>query len=202
MKDKLYKRPLDLAILLSAHLILFPLWLLLWVIIPLLIWLEDRGPIFYAQERVGRNGKIFKAYKFRSMVPDAEKHTGAVWASENDPRVTKVGRILRATAMDELPQVWNIFKGDMSFVGPRAERPELVEKFAKEIRNYRRRFEVRPGLTGVAQVYGRYDTPPRNKLRYELLYVKNQSLFLDIKLILLSVWITLKGKWESRQKKV
>lgn len=202
MKDKLYKRPLDLAILLSAHLILFPLWLLLWIIIPLLIWLEDRGPIFYSQERVGRNGKIFKAYKFRSMVPDAEKHTGVVWATENDPRVTKVGRILRATAMDELPQVWNIFKGDMSFVGPRAERPELVEKFAREIQGYRQRFLVRPGLTGVAQVYGKYDTPPRNKLRYELLYVKNQSLLLDIKLIILSVWITLKGKWESRQKKV
>jgi len=202
MKDKLYKRPLDLAILISAHIILFPLWLLLWIIIPLLIWLEDRGPVFYAQERVGRNGKIFKAYKFRSMVPDAEKKTGAVWATENDPRVTKVGRILRATAMDELPQVWNIFKGDMSFVGPRAERPELVEKFAQTINDYRKRFEVRPGLTGVAQVYGKYDTPPRNKLRYELLYVKNQSLFLDIKLIFLSVWITLKGKWESRQKKV
>ncbi|MFZ5908137.1 MAG: sugar transferase [Nitrospirota bacterium] len=202
MKDKLFKRPLDLAILLSAHLVLFPVWLLLWILIPLLIWLEDRGPVFYTQERVGRNGRVFRVYKFRSMIPDAEKQTGAVWASEHDPRVTKVGRVLRATAMDELPQLWNILKGDMSFVGPRAERPELVKKFAREIRNYRRRFEVRPGLTGVAQVYGRYDTPPRNKLRYDLLYVKKQSLLLDIKLILLSVWITLKGKWESRQKKV
>jgi lipopolysaccharide/colanic/teichoic acid biosynthesis glycosyltransferase len=202
LKDKLYKRPLDLAIFLSAHIVLFPVWLSLWILIPLLIWFEDRGPVFYTQERVGRNGRVFRVYKFRSMVPDAEKQTGAVWASEHDPRVTKTGRILRATAMDELPQLWNILKGDMSFVGPRAERPELVEKFAKEIRNYRRRFEVRPGLTGVAQVYGRYDTPPRNKLRYDLLYVKNQSLLLDIKLILLSVWITLKGKWESRQKKV
>jgi lipopolysaccharide/colanic/teichoic acid biosynthesis glycosyltransferase len=197
-----YKRPLDLAILFSAHLILFPGWFLLWFLIPLFIWLEDRGPVFYTQERVGRNGRIFMVYKFRSMVPDAEKHTGAVWASEHDPRVTKVGRILRATAMDELPQLWNILRGDMSFVGPRAERPELVEKFARDIRNYRKRFAVRPGLTGIAQVYGRYDTPPQNKLRYDLLYVKNQSLFLDLKLIFLSVWITLKGKWESRQKKV
>jgi len=109
------------------------------------------------------------------MIHDAEKHTGAVWASENDPRVTKVGRILRATAMDELPQLWNIFKGDMSFVGPRSERPELVEQFSKKIKNYRSRFSVPPGLTGLAQVYGRYDTPPQHKLKYELLYIKKQS---------------------------
>lgn len=202
MKDKFYKRPLDLAILFSAHIILFPLWLSLWIIIPLFIWLEDRGPIFYTQERVGRKGKIFKVYKFRSMVPDAEKHTGAVWASAHDPRVTKAGRILRATAMDELPQLWNILKGDMSFVGPRAERPELVEKFAQKIKNYRQRFAVMPGLTGMAQVYGSYDTPPQNKLKYDLLYIKKQSFLLDLKLIFLSFWITLKGKWESRQKKV
>jgi len=102
----------------------------LWLLFASAIKLEDRGPVFYKQKRMGKNGRIFKALKFRSMIPDAEKHTGAVWASENDPRVTKVGRILRATAMDELPQLWNIFRGDMSFVGPRAERPELVEQFA------------------------------------------------------------------------
>jgi lipopolysaccharide/colanic/teichoic acid biosynthesis glycosyltransferase len=99
----------------------------LWIVFALAIKLEDRGPVFYRQERVGKNGRIFKALKFRSMIPDAEKHTGAVWASENDPRVTKVGRILRATAMDELPQLLNIFKGDMSFVGPRALRPQERE---------------------------------------------------------------------------
>jgi len=147
----------------------------LWLIFSLAIKLEDRGPIFYAQDRVGKNGMIFKALKFRSMIHDAEKHTGAVWASENDPRVTNVGRILRATAMDELPQLWNIFKGDMSFVGPRSERPELVEQFSKKIKNYRSRFSVPPGLTGLAQVYGRYDTPPQHKLKYELLYIKKQS---------------------------
>jgi len=174
----------------------------LWLIFSLAIKLEDRGPIFYAQERVGKNGRIFKALKFRSMIHDAEKHTGAVWASENDPRVTKVGRILRATAMDELPQLWNIFKGDMSFVGPRSERPELVEQFSKKIKNYRSRFSVPPGLTGLAQVYGRYDTPPQHKLKYDLLYIKNQSFLFDLKLIFLSFWITFRGKWESRQRKI
>jgi len=174
----------------------------LWLIFSLAIKLQDGGPVFYTQERMGKGGKIFRVYKFRSMIPDAEKHTGAVWAAEDDPRVTKVGRILRATAMDELPQLWNIFKGDMSFVGPRSERPELVEEFTKRIENYRDRFIVRPGLTGVAQVYGSYDTPPRNKLRYDLLYIKNQSLLLDLKLILLSFWITFRGKWESREKKI
>lgn len=174
----------------------------LWILFPLAIWLEDRGPIFYLQERVGKDGRIFNALKFRSMIPDAEKHTGAIWASENDPRVTKVGKVLRATAMDELPQLWNIFKGDMSFVGPRSERPELVEKFAQKIKNYHNRFLVKPGLTGLAQVYGRYDTLPQHKLKYDLLYIKKQSFFLDLKLIFISFWITFRGKWESREKKV
>jgi lipopolysaccharide/colanic/teichoic acid biosynthesis glycosyltransferase len=123
-------------------------------------------------------------------------------ATENDPRVTRVGRILRATAMDELPQLWNIFKGDMSFVGPRAERPELVEKYANRVRDYRNRFFVKPGLTGIAQVYGKYDSLPEHKLKYDLLYIKKQSFCLDLKLIFLSFWITFRGKWESREKKV
>ena len=173
----------------------------MWLLFASAIKLEDRGPIFYTQERMGKNGLVFKALKFRSMIPDAEKKTGAVWATEHDPRVTKVGRVLRATAMDELPQLWNIFKGDMSFVGPRAERPELVEKFSQKIKNYHDRFLVRPGLTGIAQVYGRYDTPPQHKLRYDLLYIRNQTFCLDLKLIFLSFWITFRGKWESRQKK-
>lgn len=173
----------------------------LWLIFSLAIKLEDRGPVFYAQERVGKRGKPFWTIKFRSMVPDAEKHTGAVWASENDPRVTKVGKLLRATAMDELPQLWNIFRGDMSFVGPRAERPELVEQFSERIKNYHNRFFVPPGLTGLAQVYGSYDTPPHQKLRYDLLYIKNYSFLFDIKLIFLSFWITFRGKWESRAKR-
>jgi lipopolysaccharide/colanic/teichoic acid biosynthesis glycosyltransferase len=192
------KRLFDIFLSSIGLLLSSPLWLLF----SLAIWLEDRGSIFYTQERVGKNGRIFNALKFRSMFPDAEKHTGAVWATENDPRVTKVGRALRATAMDELPQLLNILKGDMSFVGPRAERPELVEQFAKKIKNYHDRFLVSPGLTGLAHVYGSYDTPPQQKFRYDLLYIKNQSFLLDLKLIFLSFYITFRGKWESRGKKV
>jgi lipopolysaccharide/colanic/teichoic acid biosynthesis glycosyltransferase len=182
----------------------FPLWLLF----SLAIKLEDRGSIFYAQERVGKNGRIFKVLKFRSMIPDAEKHTGAVQAVENDPRVTKVGRILRATAMDELPQLVNILKGDMSFVGPRSLRPNEKEVHGnpdktriEDIPGYKERLNVRPGLTGIAQVYLPGEALRRKKFRYDLLYIKNQSFFLDLKLIFLSFWITFRGKWESRQKK-
>src|SRR4030043_1391570 len=124
----------------------------LWILFSLAIKLEDKGPVFYKQQRMGKDGRIFNALKFRSMIPDAEKHTGAVWATENDPRVTKVGRILRATAMDELPQLLNIFKGDMSFVGPRALRPEEREVGGNpgsgsiaDIPGYGRRHDVRPG---------------------------------------------------------
>lgn len=171
-------------------------------LVALAIKLQDYGPIFYRQSRTGRNGRIFNILKFRSMIPEAEKQTGAVWATENDPRVTRIGRILRATAMDELPQLWNIFRGDMSFVGPRAERPDLVDKFAQVIPGYRERFRVRPGLTGLAQVYGQYDTPPHHKLKYDKLYIRKQSFCLDLKLVLLSFLITFKGKWEHRGKKV
>jgi lipopolysaccharide/colanic/teichoic acid biosynthesis glycosyltransferase len=172
-----------------------------WAFFSALIKIQDRGPIFYGQERVGRGGKTFSALKFRSMIVDAEKHTGAVWAVEDDPRVTRVGRVLRATAMDELPQLWNIFKGDMSFVGPRAERPELVEQFTQSIPNYRERFAVRPGLTGLAQVYGQYDTPAKHKLKYDCLYIRRASLLLDLRLIARSFLITFTGKWEHRGKK-
>jgi len=181
----------------------------LWLLFSLAIKLEDRGSIFYVQERVGKDGRIFKVLKFRSMIPDAEKHSGAVQAVENDPRVTKVGRILRATAMYELPQFINILKGDMSFVGPRSLRPNEKEVHGnpdktriEDVPGYGERLAVKPGLTGIAQVYLPGDTLRRKKFRYDLLYVKKQSLFLDIKLILLSFWITLKGKWESRQKKI
>ncbi len=191
------KRLFDIALSGIGLICSSPLWLLL----SALIKLQDRGPAFYGQERMGRDGNVFKVIKFRSMIVDAEKQTGAVWASANDPRVTRVGRILRATAMDELPQLWNIFRGDMSFVGPRAERPELVEKFVQEIPHYRERLRVRPGLTGLAQVYGQYDTIPRHKLKYDRLYIRQCSLALDIRLIGLSFLITFRGSWEKRGKK-
>jgi len=200
-KEPIYKRPLDLAIFLFAHILLCPFWLLLWAIIPALICLEDGRPIFYFQRRVGKGGRVFKAIKFRSMVRDAEKYTGPVWAKENDSRVTRVGRLLRVTALDELPQVLNILRGDMSFVGPRPERPELMRKFSQEIPDFPLRLKVRPGLTGPAQVYGNYDSHPRKKLRYDLFYIKNMSPWFDIKLLFLSLYVTLKGKWETRSRK-
>lgn len=181
----------------------------LWVLFSLAIWLGDMGPVFYKQERIGKDGKIFKALKFRSMIKDAEKDTGPVQAVENDPRVTKVGRILRATAMDELPQLINILKGDMSFVGPRALRPKEKEvrgnpdeKEIEKIPGYQERLTVRPGLTGLAQVYLPGEALRSEKFKYDLLYIKKQSFLFDLKLIFLSFWITFRGKWESRQGKL
>ena len=200
-----FKRPFDIALSFVGLVLSSPLWLLF----GFLIWIQDRGPVFYGQERVGKNGRIFKALKFRSMIADAEKGTGAVQAVANDPRVTKVGRILRATAMDELPQLWNIFKGDMSFVGPRALRPNEKEvhgdpdtRAIEDIPGYHQRHAVRPGLTGLTQVYLPGETPRRKKFRYDLVYIKKRSFWLDLKLIVLSFWITFRGKWESRSQKI
>lgn len=204
MKLPFLKRPFDFVLSLFGIIISLPLWILF----GLLILIEDGWPIFYRQERVGRGGKIFKALKFRSMIKDAEKGIGPVQASENDPRVTKVGKILRATAMDELPQLINILKGDMSFVGPRALRPAEIEVHGKpdetkieDIPGYKERLAVRPGLTGMAQVYLPTDALRKEKFKYDLLYIKNRSFLLDLKLIFLSFYITIRGKWESRHKK-
>ena len=136
------------------------------------------------------------------MIPDAERDTGAVWSTSNDPRVTQVGRILRWTALDELPKLLNIWKGEMSLVGPRAERPELHEKFVGEITGFERRLEVRPGLTGLAQVKGAYDLEPAEKLRYDLEYIQKMSLWLDVKLILISIRNTLLAKWDRPAREV
>jgi lipopolysaccharide/colanic/teichoic acid biosynthesis glycosyltransferase len=181
----------------------------LWVLFSLAILFEDGLPVFYYQERVGRNGRIFRAIKFRSMVNDAEKNTGPVQAVENDPRVTKTGRILRATAMDELPQLINILKGDMSFVGPRALRPKEKEVHGnpdetdiENVPGYSERLAVKPGLTGPAQVYLPSDAIRKEKFTYDLLYIKNRSFLLDLKLIFLSFWITFRGRWETRDKKI
>lgn len=182
----------------------FGLWLSLpfWVAIGLARKLEDGGLIFYKQVRVGLGGEHFILFKFRSMHDGAERETGSVWARENDPRVTRLGRLLRNTALDELPQLWNILRGDISFVGPRAERPEFVENFCKEIPNYGLRHTVKPGLTGLAQICGRYDSHTRHKLKYDLLYLKKWSLSLDLRLIFLSFAITFLGRWERRDKKL
>ena len=173
-----------------------------------LISLEDGGPIFYTQERVGKNGRHFRALKFRSMVPDAEARVGPMQATHNDARITRIGRLMRATAMDELPQLWNIFCGDMSFVGPRALRPGeievngrgLVERL-EEVPGFAVRCAVVPGLTGVAQIYAPRDVTRRHKFRYDRVYIRRQSFWLDVRLILLSFWITFRGTWEARDRK-
>ncbi len=194
-----WKRPFDLTILTAAHVLLSPVWLVLWIAIPIAIRMHDRGPVFYTQTRLGKGGRAFRMYKFRTMIPNAEQHTGAVWASEDDPRVTAVGRFLRSRALDELPQVLNIWKGDVSLVGPRAERPELVAQFTAQRPDFSMRLLTRPGLTGLAQVKGKYDTQPMDKLRYDVLYVRHMSPWLDLKLLILSVWVTLRARWDEKK---
>lgn len=193
-----YKRAFDLALLLTAHVLLLPVWIMLWILIVSAIWLDDRGPIFYRQVRLGLDGKRFVCLKFRTMVPDAEKETGPVWADGQDHRITRVGHMLRRTGLDELPQVVNILRGDMSFVGPRAERPELYDKFQREVPGFRERLRLRPGLTGLAQVSGEYNLHPRLKLRYDLEYMASMSLWLDVRLVVSSVRNTLFGRWDMR----
>ena len=199
------KRLFDIVVAGAGLLVLSPVSAL----IALAIKLEDGGPVFYTQDRVGRDCQVFKAYKFRSMIVDAERLTGAVQASAGDPRITRVGRVLRATAFDELPQLWNIVRGDMSVVGPRPLRPGEADTTANgahlplsAIPGYEQRHRVRPGLTGIAQVYAARDLPRTGKFRYDLLYQRKASLCLDLRLILQSFWITARGKWEHRERKV
>ena len=149
----------------------------LFILIPFLIKIDSPGPVFYKQKRVGKDGKIFTLYKFRTMIKEAEKKTGPVWASQNDCRVTKVGKILRKIRLDELPQLYNILKGDMSLVGPRPERPHFV-KLHKALRSIR--LAVKPGLTGLAQIRAAYDLKPHHKLRYDYLYIQKRSFLLNL----------------------
>ena len=197
------KRLFDLLLAASGLLASSPLWL----IIPAAIKVEDGGPVFFSQERVGLNGRVFRALKFRSMIPDAEAGSGPVQAPEHDPRITRVGRLLRATAMDELPQLWNILVGEMSVVGPRPLRPGEIDVADDgrlvalgDIPGYDARHKVRPGLTGLAQVYARRDLRRAGKFRLDRLYLRNVGLCLDVKLVLLSFWITGRGGWDRRDR--
>ena len=194
-----YKRYFDLTLLVVAHLVLLPLWLLLWTIIPLLIWIGDRGPVFYRQKRVGKDGRVFIMLKFRTMVPDAD-HQGPAWTSEGDTRVTRIGRLLRRTALDELPEVLSIWRGDMSLVGPRALDVEEQRSLELVVPGFEDRLQIRPGLTGLAQIYDRSDDA-NDKYRYDLEYLQRMSLLLDMKLLILSVRNTLVGKWDRRHGK-
>jgi len=204
-EEPMLKRPLDIVLSLAMLASSFPIGLL----ICLAIKLEDRGPIFYEQERWGINGSKFTAYKFRTMVPNSDDDFGIFQAQENDHRTTTVGRVLRATGLDELPQLINILRGEMSFVGPRSLAVGEMVKDQKgrvvdyeNVPGFRERLRVRPGLTGLATVYAPKDVSPRRKFRYDLLYIKRQSLWLDIRLICLSFWISFRGRWESRGKKI
>ena len=195
------KRALDVALAGIGLLASSPVW----AVLAAAIKLEDGGQVFYSQPRVGEGGRTFEAFKFRSMIPNAEAGVGAVQATTHDPRVTRVGRLMRATAMDELPQLWNIFRGDMSFVGPRALRPGEIEVDGKgalvpmeSIPGYVERHSVRPGLTGIAQIFAARDIPRRHKFRYDRLYLERQSFWLDARLIALSFWISFRGKWEAK----
>ncbi len=184
-----------IAILAAGVLLLVVLPILPFVI--LTIKLDSRGPVLYRQKRVGLGGKVFYCYKFRTMRQDAEADTGATWACDDDPRITRVGNFLRTSRLDEIPQLWCVLKGDMSFVGPRPERPEFVEMLAKEIPFYGVRNAVRPGITGWAQVrykYGNTVADAKEKLQYDLYYIKNMSLGLDLMIMFHTIKIVLLGR--------
>lgn len=183
---RLFKRFIDLLFSVIGLCITLPLM----VCITLLSKLDSKGPVFFKQERVGKGGKIFTLIKFRTMVADAEKDTGPVWAEEDDPRITKLGKLLRRTGMDEIPQMFNVLKGDMSFVGPRPERPHFVQELQDQIPYYAQRLVVKPGITGWAQVRYGYCSSLEDtieKLQYDLYYIKNMSFFLDVLIILRTI---------------
>jgi len=182
------KRVIDIILSLVALVFATPII----AVVGAAIKLESEGPIIYKQERVGLGGKPFVIYKLRSMYIDAEKN-GAQWACKDDPRVTKVGRFIRKTRIDELPQLMNILKGDMSIVGPRPERPILTYKFNEEIPGFVNRLQVKPGLTGWAQVTGGYELSPKEKLEKDMYYIENQSLWLDFKIMFKTIFIVFNG---------
>ena len=183
--QRIAKRTMDIVICSAAMLIAAPVML----VVAVAIKLEDGGPVFFKQKRLTRNGVEFEIMKFRSMIVDAEKYAGAVLAAGDDPRITKVGKIIRATRLDELPQLLNILKGDMSIVGPRPERKCFAEEFYKDMPEFAYRLKVRGGLTGYAQIYGKYNTSAYDKLRLDMMYIENYSLLMDIKLIILTLRI-------------
>jgi lipopolysaccharide/colanic/teichoic acid biosynthesis glycosyltransferase len=203
-RHQILKRLLDLVLSSAGLLLSAPLW----AVAALAIKLEDRGPIFFPQERWGQHQSRIRVLKFRTMIPNANPTGVTVQATARDPRITRVGRLLRATAFDEIPQLLNIWKGEMSFVGPRLlpiNERQNREKFGdvedEKIAGFRERLLVRPGLTGIAQIYAPRDVSRRHKFKYDLLYIRRQSFWLDLRLILLSFWITFRGAWERQGSK-
>lgn len=184
-EEKLVKRIMDIVVSLIILIITSPFMLL----VAAAIKLYDGGPVLFRQERCTINGKVFKIHKFRSMIVDAEKEGKSIPATDSDPRITPVGRFIRKTRLDELPQMIDILNGNMSIVGPRPERVEHVEKYTEEISEFEYRLKVKGGLTGYAQIYGKYNTTPYDKLKLDLMYIQNYSLLLDIKLIFMTIKI-------------
>ena len=182
-EQRIMKRCLDIVVALVGIICLIPVF----VLVGIAIKLDGSGPVFFSQRRVGEQEKEFVIYKFRTMCLDAEKHNGPVLATSNDPRITRVGRFIRATRIDELPQLINVLIGNMSIVGPRPERAFFVKKLKQELPEYVHRSNVKPGITGMAQVYGKYSTTPYNKLIYDLIYVQNCSVVTDLVLMLKTV---------------
>ncbi|MBE6837100.1 MAG: exopolysaccharide biosynthesis polyprenyl glycosylphosphotransferase [Ruminococcus sp.] len=182
-EQRVIKRLMDLAMAVICSVIALPFML----ITALAIKLYDKGPVLYSQERLTLDGKVFKVYKFRSMIVDAEKDGVARLAKDNDSRITPVGKIIRKIRFDELPQLINILKGDMSFVGPRPERPEIAKQYEETIPEFRYRLKAKAGLTGYAQVMGKYNTTPYDKLKLDLMYIEQQSIILDIRILLLTI---------------
>ncbi len=188
LTQRVLKRTMDIVVCLPAAIVALPVMLA----VALAIKLDDGGPVFYKQERVTLGGRRFGILKFRSMVVNAEKIGLAQMATKDDPRITKVGKFIRATRLDELPQILNILKGDMSIVGPRPERPGFIEEYTQELPEFNYRLKVKGGLTGYAQIYGKYNTTAYDKLRLDLMYIENYSILLDIKLILMTIRIIFK----------
>ena len=187
------KRAMDIALALVFLVLGFPFF----VLITAAITLESRGPVFFRQERVGQGGRRFNVLKFRTMVEEAEEQSGPVWATENDPRITRVGRFLRRSRLDEFPQIVNVLRGDMSFVGPRPERPHFFEILQQRIPYYMQRQSVKPGITGWAQIrhpYGSTIEAAAQKLEYDLYYIKNMSIFLDLLIVLTTIQVVLFGR--------
>ncbi len=182
IEQEFMKRTMDVVLSFAAAVITLPFF----AVIGAAIKLTDGGPVFYKQVRLTKDRKEFEIYKFRTMIQNAEAESGARLASEKDPRILPVGRFLRATRLDELPQIYNILKGDMSIVGPRPERPELAAEIEVEIPEFRYRLKVKAGLTGYAQVYGKYNTTSYDKLKLDLTYIRNYSVLLDLKLIIMT----------------
>jgi len=191
--EKKLKRLMDILISLLLLIISSPIL----IIAAIAIKIDSEGPVLFKQERIGQNSKPFKVLKFRSMIKDAEKYTGPVWSQKDDPRVTRMGKFVRKARIDEIPQMINVLKGEMSLVGPRPEREFFVEKLSKEIPYYKRRLKVRPGVTGWAQIKHKYDESIEDvkiKLRYDLFYIENMSIRMDFKILLRTVFVVLFGK--------